>query len=345
MTIVLFILILGAIIFVHELGHFLFAKMFKVYVHEFALGMGPKLWSKKGKETEYTLRAIPIGGFCQLAGESGEDEEDLPEDRLLYGKKPWQRFLIMVCGAVFNFVLAIILLFFIGLIWGSSSYKPIIADVEKNMPAYKAGVEANNKILAINGNRVSTMDDVTLFLTLANREKPVTMKVEKEDGAVETYKFRAKKVEVDGEESYRFGINLETEKQTGFVNAVKYTFVKTGSIFRQMWYTVSNLFTGGIKLSQLSGPVGIYSIVGEQSKQGFANLLYLTALLSINVGFINLLPIPAFDGGRVLFLVIEKIKGSPVNPKTEGIIHAVGLALLMLLMVYITFQDIRNLFF
>ena len=344
MTIILFILILGAIIFVHELGHFLFAKMFNVYVHEFALGMGPKLWSKKGKETVYSLRAIPIGGFCQLAGENDEEEDkDIPKDRLLQAKKPWKRFLIMACGAIFNFLLAIVLLFIITLITGSNDTRPLIQNVEDNLPAYREGVEAGDRVISINDNRVTTIYDISLFLTIADREKPVVMVIER-DGQRKTIEMQAEKVEVDGEEVYRFGIGLEAEQQTGFVNAVRYTFIRTGSMFRQMWFTIASLFTGDISVSQLSGPVGIYSLVGEQSQGGIMSILFLTAFLSINVGFINLLPLPAFDGGRIVFLIIEKVKGSPVKAKTENIIHTIGLILLMLLMIYITFQDILRLF-
>ena len=137
---------------------------------------------------------------------------------------------------------------------------------------------------------------------------------------------------------------MKQEKQHGFVNALVYTGKKTAPIFKQMAITVSYLFTGGIKLSQLSGPVGIYSVVGEQSKAGIASILYLVAFLSINVGFINLLPLPAFDGGHILFIIIEKIKGSPVDSELEGKIHTIGLMLLMLLMVVVTVNDILRLF-
>ena len=137
---------------------------------------------------------------------------------------------------------------------------------------------------------------------------------------------------------------MQQEKTYGFINAISYTVRKTGSIFKQMAVTVGYLFTGGIKLNQLSGPVGIYSIVGEQTKAGVASVLYLVAFLSINVGFLNLLPLPAFDGGHILFIIIEKIKGSPVAPETENMIHTVGLFLLMLLMIFVTFNDILKLF-
>lgn len=345
MTIIIFILVLGTIVFVHELGHFVFAKLMGVYVYEFSLGMGPKIFGKKGKETEYCLRLIPVGGFCSLAGEEVEEDKiKVSKDRRLQAKKPWQRFLIMFFGPGFNFIFAILVLFLIALFCGSASYEPIISSVEKNFPAYQVGLTKGDEILEIDGHKTKTLDDVSIYLTLSDKDKNTKIKVEKENGSIKTYQLKPKKVKEDGETVYRFGIGLKSEKKYGFLNSVKYTIVKTESLFKQMMITVKSLFTGGVKVNQLSGPVGIYSIVGEQSKAGISSILYLMAFLSINVGFLNLLPIPAFDGGHILFIIIEKIKGSPVSQKTENMIHTVGLFLLMLLMIYITFNDILRLF-
>lgn len=345
MTIIIFILVLGAIIFVHELGHFIFAKLMGVYVYEFSLGMGPKLLHKKGKETEYCLRLIPIGGFCSLAGEEVDEEQiKVPKKRRLQAKKPWQRFLIMFFGPGFNFIFAVLTLFFVAMIWGSPSYEPIVSSVTKNYPADEIGIEKGDKITNINNHKVSTLDDVSLYLTIADTAKSSTIQVEKENGSIKEYELKPKKVTKKGKTSYKYGIGLQSKKRYGFVNSIKYTYVKTGSLFKQMWITVKCLFTGGVKVNQLSGPVGIYSIVGEQSKAGIASILYLMAFLSINVGFINLLPLPAFDGGHILFIIIEKIKGTPVSQRVENMIHTIGLFLLMALMVYITFNDIIRLF-
>lgn len=345
MTIIIFILVLGVIIFVHELGHFLFAKLTGVYVYEFSLGMGPRLLHKKGKETEYCLRLIPIGGFCSMAGEEVDEEQiKVPKKRRLQAKKPWQRFLIMFFGPGFNFIFAILTLFFVALIWGSPNYDPIVSDVTKNYPAYQVGIEKNDIITRINNHKISTLDDVSLYLTIADPKGETTIKVKKKNGVGKTYHIRPKKIMEKGTTSYKYGIGLKSEKKYGFLNSIKYTYVKTGSLFKQMLVTIQSLFTGGIKIQQLSGPVGIYSIVGEQSKAGLASILYLMAFLSINVGFINLLPLPAFDGGHILFIIIEKIKGSPISQKTENMIHTIGLFLLMALMVYITFNDILKLF-
>ncbi len=345
LNIILFVLILGFIIFVHEFGHFIFAKITGVYVYEFALGMGPKLFSKKGKETEYTLRVIPIGGFCQLAGEDIEDDDlkKVPEDRRLQSKSCFKRFLIMFFGAGNNFISAFLILFFIALVWGSPTMNPVITSVDKGFPAIEAGIKKGDIVTRINGNKVSTSDDMSLFLAVADPKKASTIVVKRDDKEL-TFKVKPEKIKENGKEIYRYGLGMQQTNEQGFINAIQYTFKKMGSIFKQMAYTVGYLFTGGIKLNQLSGPVGIYSIVGEQSKTGVANVLYLVAFLSINVGFINLLPLPAFDGGHILFIIIEKIKGTPVSPELENKIHAIGLMLLMLLMVVVTINDILRLF-
>jgi regulator of sigma E protease len=250
----------------------------------------------------------------------------------------------MVFGPVNNFILAIILLFFIALIWGGSTMKPVISEVESGSAAASAGLDKGDTILKINGHKISTSDDISLYLALADTSKKNTIVVEKGNGYEVTYKVRPKKVTVDGETSYKYGISITQEKTKGIIASFVYTFKKTKSIFKQMFITVGYLVTGGVKLSDLSGPVGIYSIVGQQRSAGVANIIYLLAFLSINVGFMNLLPIPAFDGGHILFIIIELIKGSPVKPEIENKIHTIFLILLMLLMVVITINDIIRLF-
>lgn len=345
-NLLLFIVILGIIVFVHEFGHFIFAKITGVYVYEFAIGMGPKLYGKKYGETEYTIRAIPIGGFCQLAGEDLDDDDlkKVPKNRRLQNKSPFQRFLIMVFGPMNNFILAVLLLFFIALVWGGSTMNPTITEVEEGSASYKAGIREGDIIVKINNHKVTTSDDISLYLAIANPKKANTIVVKDTNNKEKTYKVKPKKIVEDGVESYRYGIGIEQKKTKGFLQAFVYTYKKTKSLFKQMFITVGSLFTGGIRLNQLSGPVGIYSIVGQQRSQGIANIIYLMAFLSINVGFINLLPIPAFDGGHILFIIIELIKGSPVDPEIENKIHSVFLMLLMLLMLVITFNDILHLF-
>ena len=346
-NLIVFILILTVIVAFHEFGHYLFAKICGVYVYEYAIGMGPKLFSKKIGETVYSIRAIPIGGFCQLAGEDldEDDARKVPKDRRLQNKNPFQRFLIMFFGPMNNFILTVILLLFIALIWGGTTMNPIISKVQKNSAAYEVGLSAGDEILKINNHKIATSDDISLYLAISDPKKGSTFYVEKDDGTYKNYKVVPKKTKIDGKTSYKYGIQMNQKRTKGFVNAIVYTYKKTISMFKQMFITVGYLFTGGIKLNQLSGPVGIYSVVGEsRAAGGIANVLYLMAFLSLNVGFINLLPIPAFDGGHILFIIIELIKGSPVKPELENKIHFVFLVLLMLLMLVITFNDVLNLF-
>lgn len=344
-NILLFIIILTIIIAIHEFGHFIWAKITGVYVYEFAIGMGPKILSKKYGETVYSIRAIPFGGFCQLAGEDldEDDAKKVPKNKRLQNKNCWQRFLIMVFGPLNNFILAVILLFFLALIWGGNTMNPVITEVEKGSAIEKAGIEVGDKIVEINGQKVKTSDDISLYIAMADPTKKNDIIVLRDGKEIE-FKVKPKKVEKDDVVSYKYGMALQQKKTKGFGNAIVYTFKKTGSIFKQMFITVKALFTGGVKLSQLSGPVGIYSVVGEQAKTGIANIIYLVAFLSINVGFINLLPIPAFDGGHILFIIIEMIKGSPVKPEIENRIHTIFLMLLLLLMLIVTFNDILRLF-
>lgn len=347
MTLIYFILILGVIVLVHEFGHFIFAKMFGVHVYEFSIGMGPKIFGKKRKnkkdETEYCLRAIPIGGFVQLAGEEVDDDKTVPKNKKMYNKPIWQRFLIMFFGAGNNFILAFLILLLCGIFFGSPNMDPVVNKLSSGYPMEEAGIEVGDKFLKVNGNSVSSIDDVRIYLSVVKPGEPVTFEMKKEDGAVVTYEVNPQKEDIDGVESYKFGIEFVVENEKGFFAPIKYAFEKTGALFKQMIITFKLLFTGQVGMENLSGPVGIYSIVGQTRSAGFESVLQLVALLSINVGFINLIPFPAFDGGRILFLIIEKIKGSPVNPKVENIFHSIGFILLLLLLIFITFNDILRL--
>lgn len=349
MTLIYFIVILGLIVLVHEFGHFVFAKMFGVYVYEFSIGMGPKIFSHKRKnkkdETEYCIRAIPIGGFVQLAGEEVDDDTSVPKDKKMYSKPVWQRFLIMFFGAGNNFILALLILLLCGIFFGSPKMDPVVEHLTAGYPMVESGIEEGDKFLQINGNNISTIDDVRLYMSVATPGKDMTFKMKKENGEVVTYTVTPQKEKIDDGVAYKFGIEFIRENEKGFFAPIKYAFVKTGALFKQMGITLKLLFTGSVGMENLSGPVGIYSIVGQSRSAGFESVLQLIALLSINVGFINLIPFPAFDGGRILFLVIEKIKGSPVNPKVENIFHSIGFILLMLLLVFITFNDIIRMFF
>lgn len=346
MTLIYLILILGITILVHECGHFIFAKRAGIYVYEFALGMGPRIFSKKRKndETIYSVRAVPIGGFVQLEGESVEVDKNIPENKRLRAKTWIERSLTVIAGVMFNFIFAIVVLFCIGLFYGVPNDKPIVSGVDKNYPAYLSGIQKGDTILKVNDKKVSTWDEVLLRLELSDKTLPIKIEIRHLDNSIKTYSVSLKKETINDQEIYRLGIFTSTKKSYGFISAINYSIDKTISLIKTMFIVVSNLFTGHLGLNKVSGPIGIYNVVGAEAKAGFNGILYLIAFLSINVGFINLIPFPAFDGGRLLFLIIEKIKGSPVDSKVENTIHTVGFALLMILMLYITFNDILKLF-
>ena len=354
LSIIYFILILGLIVLVHEFGHFIFSKMFHVHVYEFAIGMGPKIWSseklrekrkKKGKkvsETIYSIRLIPIGGFNQLAGEGLEEDKNVKQENLLTGRPAWQRFLIMFFGAGNNFILALIILLLSALIYGSRDLSTVIPKIITDSPMDIAGVKDGDKILSINNKKTKTLDDMQLYLALAGDEE--TKFVIERNNQKYTYNVTPLTGEEKEAAGYSFGIQYNNNLEKGFIPAIKYSFVKFYSITRQIFITIKELFTGGVSVNQLSGPVGIYSAVDQTRVAGFYSVLSLIALLSINVGVMNLLPFPAFDGGRILFLIIEKIKGKPVKPETENLIHNIGFYLLLALLVYVTINDILKLF-
>lgn len=344
LTLIMLILILGIIILVHEFGHFITAKKSGVYIYEFSIGMGPIIKTHKGKDgIDYNIRAFPIGGFVSMAGEVYEDDDEnkIPKEKFMCNKKWWQRIIILCAGVFNNFLLAIFILIIMAFIWGSSSLKPTIREVVDDYPAKEAGLVAGDTILAVNGHKVSTWDQTQVVLVLKNENDYYTFKIKHQDGKIEDYKITPKveKTE-DGEEAKYFGFSIGGGETHGILASIKYGFERFFSLLSTMWITVVNLFTGKISLSSLSGPVGIYKVVGDSISMGIQQVIYLIAFLSINVGLINILPIPAFDGGRVLFLIIEKIKGSPVNAKFESLCHTVFFILLILLMIYITVFDI-----
>lgn len=346
MGIVWFILVLGAIILVHEFGHFIFSKLFGVYVYEFSIGMGPKIlhYKKKKGETEYCLRLIPIGGFVSLAGEDADDNSKIPDNRKLYNKPVWQRFIIMVAGATFNFIFTFALLFVMAIIYGSTSAKPIINDVVESYPAHIAGIQKGDRVISINGEKTSSWSEVQLCIQ-TSEGKELTFVLEDKNGKERTVSLMPKVVENEDEtKSYLVGINIDTTKKRGLTESVSYAVETTGYLFKLMLKTLKLLFTGNVGVNDLSGPVGIYTVVDSQAKQGFESLMYLTAYLSMNVGVINLIPFPAFDGGRVLFLIIEKIRRKKVKAKTEAMVNSIGFILLILLMLVVTFNDILRLF-
>ncbi len=348
MTIVILILMLGLLIFVHEFGHFIAAKKIGVYVNEFALGMGPKIFSFKRKKhndpTEYSLRLFPIGGYCAMAGEVDEDAKGIKKNEFMCNRTKWERFLILIAGVTMNTITAFIILLLQALIYGSTEQKSIVGYAPEGYPIAEAGIKVGDQIVAINGHRVNTWDKMTLVLNLKSNTDTYEFVVKKTDGSKVTYKVTPKvEKQEDGTETKVFGVGVGDKVYRGFIPSVKYAFSKLGSIISTMFLIIGSLITGNLGINSLSGPVGMYTLVGESAKVGFQSIMYLTAYLSLNLAVINVLPFSALDGGRILFVVIEAIIGHKVNPKVENYFHTIGFVLLMLLMVYITIQDIIRL--
>lgn len=345
MTLIYFILVLGITILIHEFGHFLFAKKFGVHCYEFSIGMGPRLfkWRRKNDETEYSIRLFPIGGYVSMAGESTDYDKDVPKSKHLQHKSKFQRFMIMFAGVFFNYILAIICFTIVGLVSGSPTNVPYVAEVSQGYPAYEVGMNTNAEIIKINGKKIRNMDHLTLELASLEGET-IAITLLTEAGQEKIYNLTPKKEEIDGETVYRYGFSIATEVKEGFFNAIKYGFTKLFHLFEQMIMIIAYLITGKLSLSSLAGPIGIYNLVGESAKAGLINLVYLIGYLCVNVGVINIIPLPAFDGGHILFIIIEAIKGKPISPKVENTIHAVGMIFLLLLMLVVTINDIIRLF-
>lgn len=344
LTLILFFFILGVLITIHEFGHFMAAKKCGVHIYEFSIGMGPLIWKHMGKDKiQYSLRALPIGGYCQMAGEVGEDDPKIKKEKFLCNRPWWQRIIVLCAGVFNNFVLAIIILFISALIWGGNSTEPVIGEVLDNSPMQKAGAKSGDLILSVNGKKAKTWDSIQLYLLMEDKDNVYELEVKRADGKIEKLEVTPEIKEEDGNKIRVYGVKMDIKKEYGFMNSLKYAFKKFKSVYESMFTVITGLFTGKFSVKSLSGPVGIYSVVDESAKLGIEQVLYLMAFLSINLGFVNLLPFPAFDGGHVLFVIIEMIKGSKVNPKLEGIFHTVGFILIFLLMIIITIQDIIRL--
>ena len=348
MTFIWFILILGLIVFIHEFGHFIMAKKNGIYVYEFSLGFGPKLFSfkRKNDETEYMIKLIPLGGYVMLAGETDEDDKKIKDDQKLCNKGFFAKLSVMVAGVFNNFLLGFILLFIIGLLFGSNFSSNKLENIPKDYPLYQAGARDGDYITKINGKKIRNYDDIQVMLAIAGQNKKINITIKNKNGIEKTYNIKPKKDKEDG--NYYYGISINIKQGKGFIDSFKYACDKFISIFKGLIIIIISLFTGKLGINSLSGPVGIYQVVGEASKGTFAvaaySLIYLTAYLSINVGFMNILPFPAFDGGQAFLLIIEKITGKKISMKVKSWINSVGFVLLMLLMVYVTIKDILRLF-
>lgn len=345
-TLLILFIILSVIIIVHEFGHFIAAKKGGVYIDEFSMGMGPQLLKYKPKksETTYSLRAFPIGGFVSMAEKEEPNNKKIKKNQVLENKSFGRKLLVLINGILFNCILAIFLFFISGLFYGRPISEPVIQNVVDGMAAQKAGIKSGDRILEVNGVKINTWDDFLLEASAKKLKSEYIFKIEKSSGEVKEYSLVPEVQEVEGQEIKVFGIQSSgTTYYKGFKNAFIYAFEGFYTNFKTIFKILGNLLTGEVPVKSLSGPVGIYSLVDNVKSQGFNTLLYLTAYLSINVAIINLVPIPVFDGGRVLILLIEKITKKKSSEKLEIMLNYIGFLLMILLMLYVTFNDIVRL--
>lgn len=367
LTILIFVLVLGILIFVHELGHFLTARRNGIKAEEFGFGFPPRIFGfvfdeftkkfrlVKGNEnvesphTVYSLNWIPLGGFVRI---KGEDRESAHEPDSFAGKSAWVRFKVLVAGVVMNFFLAWVL-FSAVLILGfpeqidpadRTKYNDIkvqILQVQPGTPAEEIGLLAGDTIKKLDATAVKNVEAVSKYIA-DHRGKEITLTVERGDNTV-VLKGTPRVDAPAGEGSLGISFSETAILEYGFFEAIwkglQQTYLKTVEILMVLVTMIASLFTGEKTNVDIAGPVGIVYLTKQMTELGLAYLLYFAAILSINLGIINALPIPALDGGRILFVLIEKIKGSPVSQKVEGYVHQVGFILLLLLMVWVTFYD------
>jgi regulator of sigma E protease len=416
-TVISFILIFGALVFFHELGHLYFAKRAGILCREFAIGFGPKIFKFTRNETLYTIRLLPLGGFVRMAGEDPEtvdikpgahiglvvneqnkvvklvsnrfekyqniilieveevdlehklyikgyeensdtlqtffveekavvvhDEQEMqiaPYNRQFGSKTLWQRSLTILAGPLMNFLLAFLILVGIGLAQGIPTDKAEIGKVVEGSIAEKAGLQQGDKVLAIDDKPMNTWQDIFTFVH-AKPETKITMKIERNNKEMKIDVVPEKYVTPDGKEIGRIGMHTPTEDS--FLGAIKKGATETYEYGKVLLVGVGQLITGQVSFDNLSGPVGIYNYTDQVAKSGFFVLLQWAAFLSVNLGVMNLLPLPALDGGRLLFFIIEALRGKPIDRHKESMVHFIGFALLFLLMIVVTWNDIRKFF-
>jgi Predicted membrane-associated Zn-dependent proteases 1 len=336
-TVLAAILVFGAVIFIHELGHFLTAKWSRIKVNEFAMGMGPKLFGFTRGDTTYCLRLFPIGGSCTMEGEDEESDEERS-----FGKAPvGKRILVIIAGAVMNLVLGFSVLFGIT---ATSEVIPTltIAKFADDAITPASGLHVDDTIVAVNGRNLYVIDDLYYELMRAEDYKAdVMVKRGGEKILLEDVQFKSEMV--NGVEILRMDFWVYRAEKT-FGTVIKESALWSVSIARQIFMSLVDLVTGNVMINQLSGPVGIVSVISEAASVSFSSVLVIMAFISINLGVFNMLPLPALDGGRLIFLLFEAVTKKKLKPKYEAVVHFVGIILLFGLMIFVTYNDITKLF-
>lgn len=354
-SLILFIIIFGVVVIAHEFGHFLIAKANGIHVVEFSVGMGPNIISRKKGGTKYSLKLFPIGGACMFEGEDGvadKDEESgeakEPGPGSFLKAKVWARIATVVAGPLFNLLLAFIIA--IIMVNMSVTRDPIASQVVEGGGAQAAGLQAGDRIISINGEKICLYQEISMYMQLSYRGGDLEVVYER-NGERYTTTLTPQYDEEYG--YYLLGISNADIKEPRGIESLKYAWYEMRYSVKMTYTSLGMLFTGRVSRKDVAGPVGIaVNVVGatyEASKEYgwqsvLLNMLNITLMLSVNLGILNLLPVPALDGGRLVFLLLEVIRGKPVPPEKEGIVHFIGLVFFMILMVFIFFNDLVNIF-
>ncbi len=343
-NVIIALLVFGAIIFFHEFGHFLLAKKNGIYVNEFAVGMGPTLFSFTKKETKYSLKLIPMGGYCMMLGE----EEEVADEHSFSAKSVWARLSVVLAGPIFNFILAFILSVVLIAVCGYDA--PVIGKFSENSPAKEAGLMEGDMITDYNGHRIYNFREVLVYMQFNQSGKDISLTVDR-DGEELDFTFSPEKTE----NGYLMGIYSNGRTKDGVWNTLKYSILELRYQIKTTILSLEYLIGGKLGLKNLSGPVGIVSMMSDtineakDSANGDAsvavinvilNIVNFCILLSANLGVMNLLPIPALDGGRTVFLLFEAIFRKKIPTDKEAFVNTIGFMLLIGLMIVVMFQDV-----
>jgi len=334
--IIIALLVLNLLIIIHELGHYVAARIFKIRIQEFAIGMGPKILKIQGKHNLFSLRAFPIGGFVSMEGE----DEDSKDPDAFCNKKAWKRFIVIIAGALMNLLLGLILTSI--LVLGEEALPSrTVAQFFDDAVSCQSGLQEGDELLNIDGTHISIYSDA-IYALMRNQTGDATITVRRsgEKIKLENVQFATEavgKTTVSVRDFY-----FTTEPKT-VGNVVRHSFYGTISLVKVVYQSLYDIARGKYSADEVSGPVGTVEVIGEAASEGLDSLIYLAAFITVNLGVFNLLPLPALDGGRLIFILIELIGGRPVPKKYESVVHFIGFALLILLIILVTFNDIKSL--
>lgn len=341
MEIIIALIIIAILIVAHEFGHFVMARRVGVPVHEFSLGMGYKLYSFEKNGTEFSFRLIPLGGYVLMAGMDPSDQE--AKDGYAF-RTPWEKVKVSLAGPLMNIILALVIYILsyslIGI--GIPMEEAVMGEIIPDMPAAAAGIQEGDRVLAVAGAPVDTWEEFTAALQLQPLDQPLTLEIQRNG-----YTFLTELTPTLNEDTGRAMIgvyNALSYERQGVFTAVKYGFIQTWELTKLLVLAIIGLFSTGVSADDFAGPVGIVSMVSDATSGGFAYLLAFTAFLSINLGIMNMLPIPALDGSRVLLATVEAVRRKPLDPAREGILNFMGFLFLLVVIIMITYNDIARLF-